>query len=50
VEKSGALFSPGRFEVIEEYDQHVHAITFAIKLPSIIRLSEIRPREKTTTA
>ena len=36
--KALTLFFAGKVEVIEEYDQQVHAITFAIKLPSIIRL------------
>ena len=27
----------GKVEVIEEHDREIHAITFAIKLPSIIR-------------
>ena len=36
--KALTLLFAGKVEVIEEYDQQVHAITFAIKLPSIIRL------------
>src|SRR5438094_2682444 len=36
--KALTLFFAGKVEVIEEYDHQVHAITFAIKLPSIIRL------------
>ena len=36
--KALTLFFAGKVEVIEEYDQQIHAITFAIKLPSIIRL------------
>ena len=31
------LFS-GKVEVIEEHDQEVHSVTFAVKLPSICRL------------
>src|SRR5258705_2086691 len=36
--KALTLLFAGKVEVIDEYDQQVHAITFAIKLPSIIRL------------
>src|SRR2546428_11107866 len=36
--KALTLLFAGKVEVIDEYDQDVHAITFAIKLPSIIRL------------
>ena len=36
--KALTLFFAGKVEVIEEYEHQVHAITFAIKLPSIIRL------------
>jgi 5-methylcytosine-specific restriction endonuclease McrA len=36
--KALTLLFAGKVEVIEEYDQQIHAITFAIKLPSIIRL------------
>ncbi len=36
--KALTLLFAGKVEVIDEYDHQVHAITFAIKLPSIIRL------------
>src|SRR5437660_3378189 len=36
--KALTLFFAGKVEVIEEYDEQVHSITFAVKLPSIIRL------------
>src|SRR5256885_10112369 len=36
--KALTLLFAGKVEVIEEYDQRVHSITFALKLPSIIRL------------
>ena len=36
--KALTLLFAGKVEVIDEYDQQVHSITFAIKLPSIIRL------------
>ena len=36
--KALTLLFAGKVEVIDEYDQQIHAITFAIKLPSIIRL------------
>src|SRR5438445_12012355 len=36
--KALTLFFSGKVEVIEEYDEQVHSITFAVKLPSIIRL------------
>jgi len=36
--KALTLLFAGKVEVIEEYDQQIHSITFAIKLPSIIRL------------
>src|SRR5437867_9279084 len=36
--KALTLLFAGKVEVIEQYDHQVHAITFAIKLPSIIRL------------
>src|SRR5438093_12901828 len=36
--KALTLLFAGKVEVIEEYDQQVHSITFAVKLPSIIRL------------
>ena len=36
--KALTLLFAGKVEVIEEYQHQVHSITFAIKLPSIIRL------------
>ena len=36
--KALTLFFAGKVEVIEEYEHEVHSITFAVKLPSIIRL------------
>ena len=36
--KALTLLFSGKVEVIEEYDDKVHSITFAVKLPSIIRL------------
>ena len=37
-QKALTLFFAGKVEIVEEYDQQIHSITFAIKLPSIIRL------------
>jgi hypothetical protein len=34
--KALTLFFAGKVEIIEEHDREIHAITFAIKLPSII--------------
>src|ERR1700747_3273656 len=36
--KALTLLFAGKVEVIEEYNEQVHSITFAVKLPSIIRL------------
>ena len=32
------LLTLGKVEVLEEYDREIHAVTFAIKLPSVLRL------------
>ena len=32
------LLTLGKVEVIEEYDQHVHSVSFVMKLPAIVRL------------
>lgn len=37
-QKALTLFFAGKVEVVEEYEQEIHSITFAIRLPSIIRL------------
>ena len=41
--KALTLFFAGKVEVIEEHDREIHAITFAIKLPSIIRQPQQGP-------
>jgi hypothetical protein len=56
--KALTLFFAGKVEIIEEHDREIHAITFAIKLPSIIRLlkyvrvknqNKVKFRERTST-
>lgn len=32
------LFFLGKVEVIEEYDKEIHAVSFVLKLPSVVRL------------
>jgi 5-methylcytosine-specific restriction endonuclease McrA len=41
------LLSLGKVEVLEEYDKEVHAVTFAVRLPSVLRLLRyVRYRKK----
>jgi 5-methylcytosine-specific restriction endonuclease McrA len=41
------LLTLGKVEVLEEYDRHVHSVTFAIKLPAVLRLLRfVRYRKK----
>ena len=37
-QKALTLFFAGKVEIVEEHDREVHSISFAIRLPSIIRL------------
>ena len=37
-QKALTLFFAGKVEIVEEYDREIHSISFAIRLPSIIRL------------
>ena len=32
------LLTLGKVEVLEEYDREIHSVTFAVKLPSVLRL------------
>jgi len=36
--KAVTLLTLGKVEVIEEYDQEIHSISFSIQLPSVVRL------------
>jgi len=36
----------GKVEVIEEYNQEVHSVSFKIKIPSVVRLLNIVKRDK----
>ncbi|MBW1739880.1 MAG: HNH endonuclease [Deltaproteobacteria bacterium] len=41
------LLTLGKVEVVEEYDREIRAVTFAIKLPSVLRLLQfVRYRKK----
>jgi 5-methylcytosine-specific restriction endonuclease McrA len=41
------LLTLGKVEVLEEYDKEIHSVTFAIKLPSVLRLLRfVRYRKK----
>jgi 5-methylcytosine-specific restriction endonuclease McrA len=41
------LLTLGKVEVLEEYEKEIHAVTFAIKLPSVLRLFRfVRYRKK----
>jgi 5-methylcytosine-specific restriction endonuclease McrA len=37
-QKAITLLTLGKVEVIEEYDQEIHSVSFSIKLPSVVRL------------
>lgn len=37
-QKAITLLTLGKVEVIEEYEQEVHSVSFSIKLPSVVRL------------
>ena len=37
-QKAITLLTLGKVEVVEEYDQEVHSVSFTIKLPAVVRL------------
>lgn len=45
--KAVSLCLLGKVEVLEEYNREVHAVTFTIKLPSVVRLLRLVRRPKT---
>ena len=46
-QKAITLLTLGKVEVIEEYDREVHSVSFAIKLPAVVRLLRwVKWREK----
>jgi 5-methylcytosine-specific restriction endonuclease McrA len=44
--KAITLLCLGKVEVIEEYSREIHSVSFAIKLPSVVRLLRIVTRSK----
>lgn len=46
-QKAITLLTLGKVEVVEEYDREVHSVSFAIKLPAVVRLLRfVKWREK----
>ncbi len=37
-QKAVTLLTLGKVEVVEEYDQEIHSVSFSIKLPAVVRL------------
>ncbi len=49
-QKAITLLTLGKVEVIEEYDHEVHSVSFAIKLPAVVRLlNMVKWRKRTPT-
>ena len=44
--KAVTLLFLGKVEVIEEYAQEVHSVSFTLKLPSVVRLLKLVKRPK----
>lgn len=44
--KAVTLLCLGKVEVLEEYNQEIHSVTFTIKLPSVVRLLKMVNRNK----
>jgi 5-methylcytosine-specific restriction endonuclease McrA len=45
--KAITLFLLGKVEVLEEYGQEIHSVSFSVKLPSVVRLLWLVKRPKT---
>ena len=44
--KAVTMLCLGKVEVIEEYGEEVHSVSFTIKLPSVVRLLKMVSRNK----
>ena len=44
--KAITLLCLGKVEVIEEYNHHIHSVSFTIKLPAVVRLLKMVKRPK----